>query len=248
MATARIAGQGASARKYDILTAIGAYGLAGDKLDQRLSLRLITLVTARYNWGQDLLAVGQREIARLWGVDERTVKREMARLRDMGWLTLRRQGARGRVSEYALGIEAILAGTRDHWAAVGPDLEARLSGAVPVPAGTVPAGTEADGPRGDSPAAQVIPFPAAEPEAEGRDAWSRAARRFAREAPAIHAAWVRGLVVQARGPEGVTLLAPSRFHASYVATHLADRLTRLCRAEEPGFGQLRILGPEGAEG
>jgi hypothetical protein len=81
MQTASIVGRNAAAHKYDILTAIGTYALSKGKHEQRLVLRLITLITARYNWGRDELAVGQREIARLWSVDERTVKREMAKLR-----------------------------------------------------------------------------------------------------------------------------------------------------------------------
>ena len=42
-------GRDAAARKYDIITALGAYALAGGKHDHRLVLRFITLVTARYN-------------------------------------------------------------------------------------------------------------------------------------------------------------------------------------------------------
>jgi len=91
-------GRDAAARKYDIITALGAYALAGGKHDHRLVLRFITLVTARYNWARNELAVGQREIAQLWSVDERTVKREMAKLRGCGWLVVKRQGARGRVT------------------------------------------------------------------------------------------------------------------------------------------------------
>ena len=78
---ARPVGRGAGARKYDILTALGAYALAQDKHMQRRVLRFLTLMTARYNWARNHLAVGQREIARLWAVDTRTVKREMAALR-----------------------------------------------------------------------------------------------------------------------------------------------------------------------
>ena len=77
-------GRSAAAFKYDLLTVMGAFALAQEKGRQRLVLRLMTLVTARYNWARDELAVGQREIARLWQVDERTVKREMAKLRAMG--------------------------------------------------------------------------------------------------------------------------------------------------------------------
>ena len=95
MQTLRPVGRGASARKYDILTALGAFALAQGKHEQRRVLRLMTLITARYNWARDELAVGQRESARLWAVDERTVKREMARLKAAGWLVVKRQGAFG---------------------------------------------------------------------------------------------------------------------------------------------------------
>jgi hypothetical protein len=39
----------------------------------------MALITMRYNWQRDELTTGQGEIAPLWSVDERTVKREMAR-------------------------------------------------------------------------------------------------------------------------------------------------------------------------
>jgi hypothetical protein len=223
MAMTRPTGQGASARKYDIISAIGAHGLAGDKVAQRLALRLITLITARYNWGRDELAVGQREIARLWSVDERTVKREMARLRDLGWLVLRRQGARGHVSSYALNLPAILTATQGHWASVGSDLSERLSG--PVPAGTEP---------------NVIPFPAPAPQTPPEGHWARVSERFRAEQPALHAAWVQPLMLQADDAQTLTLAAPSRFHGSYVRTHLLDTLLRLCRAERPGITALVI--------
>jgi hypothetical protein len=98
MQVKRPAGRHASVVKYDILTALGAFALSQPKSPQRLVLRFMTLVTARYNWSRNELAVGQREIAKLWTVDERTVKREMAKLRAMGWLVVKKQGVRGRVS------------------------------------------------------------------------------------------------------------------------------------------------------
>ena len=137
MQTAKLVGRNAAAQKYDILTALGSYALACDKHQQRLVLRLITLVTARYNWGRNELAVGQREIARLWSVDERTVKREMAKLRALGWLVVHRQGARGRVTQYGMSIEHILESTRDTWKNVGPDFDLRMQG-DPEPAKVVP--------------------------------------------------------------------------------------------------------------
>ena len=115
MYIAKIAGRKAAAQKYDILTALGAHALSQGKHEQRLVLRLMTLVTARYNWNRDELAVGQREIARLWSVDERTVKREMAKLRALGLLVVHRQGARGRVTQYGLSVERILETTEPIW-------------------------------------------------------------------------------------------------------------------------------------
>ncbi|QUS37321.1 DnaA N-terminal domain-containing protein [Falsirhodobacter algicola] len=219
MAVARLTGQGAASRKYDLLTAIGAAGLAGGPADQRLALRLIVLITARYDWRRDRLATGQREIAALWSVDERTVKREMARLRERGWLVLRRQGGRGRVAEYGLGLAQLLQDTAPHWAAIGPDLEERLTPS-PVPAGT----------------SQVIPFP----QPEGEDPWTRILQSFAAEAPVLYSTWLRQLRPGPLQGGELHLHAPSRFHASYVQTHLALRI--LAAGRENGIHALRIEG------
>ena len=62
MLSAKATGQGSAARKYDLITAIGAYGLARDKHLQRLMLRLIILITARYNWARDELAVASARL------------------------------------------------------------------------------------------------------------------------------------------------------------------------------------------
>ena len=45
----RPVGREASSRKYDLLSALMAHGLAGDKHRQRLVLRLMALITTRYN-------------------------------------------------------------------------------------------------------------------------------------------------------------------------------------------------------
>jgi hypothetical protein len=139
MLQTKAVGPGSAARKYDLITSLGAHALSLGKSEQRMVLRLITLVTARYNWGRDELSVGQREIAKLWSCNERTVKREMAKLRGMGWLVVKRQGARGRVTQYSLAAENILQMTAPTWAAVGPDFVIRMEGqpeqnkVVPLP-------------------------------------------------------------------------------------------------------------------
>ncbi|WP_281827055.1 hypothetical protein [Jannaschia rubra] len=201
--------------KYDLLTALGAHACRSDKHAQRLVLRLMTLVTARYDWRHDRLSTGQREIAALWAVDERTVKREMAKLRERGWLVLRHPAARGRVACYGLGVPAILADTRRAWGAVGPDFEARLAGPVPEGQG-----------------ANVIPFPEGSgPGGEAAPAgpWGEVAARFRAADAAAHAAWIAPLRFEGVADGVLRLRAPSAFHASFVRTHLAGTLADLAR-------------------
>lgn len=225
MLTVKPVGRNAAALKYDLLTALGTFALSQDKGPQRLVLRLMTLITARYNWARDELTVGQREIARLWHVDERTVKREMAKLRAMGWLVVTRQGARGRVSEYGLGIDRILADTALVFAAVGPDFEARL-GASP----------ESD--------ANVVPLPVkptAAPEIPDGTEWSLAQAILHTQDSANFAVWFRELKREGRAGGRLTLSAPSRFHASYVSTHLLSRLTAACQSIDDTVSSVTVI-------
>ena len=122
----RPVGREAASRKYDILSALMAFALSNDKHVQRQVLRVMALITTRYNWQRDELTMGQGEIARLWSVDDRTVKREMARLRAQGWLVLKRQGARGRVSSYGIDLNRMLEDTRPAWPLIGEDFISRL--------------------------------------------------------------------------------------------------------------------------
>jgi hypothetical protein len=227
MLTVKPVGRNAAAMKYDLLTALGTHALSRDKGLQRSVLRLITLITARYNWARDELTVGQREIARMWHVDERTVKREMAKLRAMGWLLVTRQGARGRVSEYGLGIDRILADTAQVFAAVGPDFEARL-GAAP----------ESD--------ANVVPLPmktaaTAAPEIPDGTEWSLARAILHTQDSANFAAWFKALKREGRAGGRLTLTAPSRFHASYINTHLLSRLTAACQSIDGTVSSVTVV-------
>ncbi|MEP5376665.1 MAG: hypothetical protein ABJQ14_12890, partial [Hyphomicrobiales bacterium] len=213
-------GQGASALKYDLLTAMGTMALASPKGKQRLILRLMTLITARYNWGRDELAVGQREIARMWHVDERTVKREMSKLRALGWLTVKRQGVRGRVTEYGLSIKLILADTQPHWSAVGPDFDLRLS----------------QGDDSEQQDSKIVPLPVktqvAAPDVQSGEEWVLAQAVLYREDAAIYGAWFKGLVRSGRAGGRVMLTAPTRFHARYVTTHHLNRLLSACQTAD----------------
>ncbi|SFR15842.1 hypothetical protein [Poseidonocella sedimentorum] len=211
-------GRGAASRKYDLITALGTLALAQGKSDQRRALRLITLITARYNWSRDELAVGQAEIARLWSCDPRTVKREMAQLRANGWLVLKRQGVRGRVAQYGLGIEAIFDASRPGWDRVGPDFAHRMRG---------------DSDEAAAPDPKVVAFPSggtAPPDLSDGSEWSLAQALIYQDHPGAYAAWLRALTREGRAGGRLTLRAPSRFHARYVQTHLIGLMTRAIEA------------------
>jgi hypothetical protein len=220
-------GRAAASRKYDLLTALGAWALARGKTDQRMALRLMTLVTARYNWSREELAVGQREIARMWACDERTVKREMARLRALGWLVVKRQGARGRVAEYRLDIDAVLDATRPQWEAVGPDYELRMSGHA-EPAG-----------------AEIVPLPVrgevAAPDLSAGTEWALALGLLHQEDVGVYATWLKPLQRAERSGGRLTLRAPSRFHASYVNTHYLPRILRACQVMDEAVTEVVLV-------
>lgn len=220
MIAGKLVGRNAASRKYDLIAALGAHALSADKHRQRLVLRLITLITARYNWRLEELCVGQREIARLWAVNERTVKREMATLRNMGWLQVKKQGVRGRVSVMTLDLDRLWRDTAESWPAVGPDFEARMVEQTPQPA--------------DS---NVVPLNLpqnAMPEGEG--AWPEICRTLEAEDPAGYRHWFSRLELDHTENGCLGLLAPNRFIASYVETHLT---AQLMRAAYPVLGPIR---------
>lgn len=184
----------------------------------------MTLVTARYDWQKDRLMTGQSEIARLWSVDPRTVKRDMARMREMGWLVLRIPAAKGRVACYGLGLDAILRDTRPHWDAVGPDFLARM--APPSP-------------QSDIPRSNVVAFV---PNDAGPAWWQEICAAFQSGDTAAYSAWIAPMSAR-EVDEQPTVIAPTTFHANYVITHYADELDRLARR----FGLLgvSVQGPGG---
>lgn len=220
-------GQNGAARKYDLLSVLGAHGLAGGKTGQRLALRLICLITARYNWQTNELSVGQGEIARLWSVDLRTVKREMAVLRTRGWLVEKRGAARGRVTLYGLAIDRILADTQGDWPKVGSDLVARLGAATPA---EIP------------PISNVVRFAPIAVADGDPSLWGRARAILQAENATAFAAWIAGLDAPSLDNGQVGLRAPSAFHANYVATHLANGILAALKRVDPSVTMLRVQG------
>jgi len=225
MLQTKIAGRGAGARKYDLISALGAHALALGKHEQRLVLRFLTLITARYNWGRNELCVGQREIARMWACNERTVKREMAKLRVLGWLVVKRQGARGRVTQYGLDIDVMMQATRGTWDAIGPDFTLRQEG-VQRPAQDT-----------------VVPFPGqtpAPPDISTADEWGLAQTVLHAQDPARYGAWLAALSKADRAGGRLILRAPSRFHAAYVTTHLIPVILAACRGVDADVATVEL--------
>lgn len=231
--TRPVAGPGAAALKYDILTALLVMAAQGAAVEARLALRLSLLITARYNWRQGHFAVGQKELARMWGVSERTAKREMAALRAHGWISVMVPSARGRVAQYRIEMAQVLRATAPHWAAVGPDFTARMSG-VPDPE----VRTQDN----------VVPLhPEIPPELPPEDdtGWHAAARILQHQDPALYAAWFKDLVPVALERGTLTLRAPSRFIASYVETHYKNRLMAAFLQVGPSICMLHVVSPQG---
>jgi hypothetical protein len=235
----KLVGPEGASQKYDILTALGSFALAGPPGTQRLVLRFITLVTARYNWRLEQLSVGQREIARLWSVDERTVKREMAKLRELGWIVLETPARRGRVACYGLDLPAIREATRGAWERVGGDFEARMGGVAPPSDDTVVPFPRPEGARAE----RAVP----EFAAASDDAWIAISVGLRAEDPAIYANWFEGLRFESGAEGALVLVAPSAFHANYIRTHFADRLLRATRSA-PNVRSVSIVagGPDTA--
>ena len=225
----RLIGPGAGSVKYDILTALGLIGLHGIGGMQMSMLRLTAMVTARYNWRADEVSVGQRDLARMWGVNERTVKREVKRLTEMRLLLCVRRGVRGRVAAYRLNLPEIAGRSRGLWAAVGPDFAERMTALEPAGAKVV----------------QLHPAPpAAEAGEEGQGGqtgtWRAVRARLRARDPALFASWFDGLQFVERDGSDIVLRAASVFVGRYVETHLAPVLHAAIEAELGPFDRLRI--------
>ena len=226
MNTVRLTGPDAGVIKYDLLTALSVAGLNGPAGLQVSLMRLIAAVTARYNWRSDELVVGQRDLARMWSVNERTVKREMKRLGALGILVCTRPGVRGRVGAYRLNQARIAAMSRECWALVGPDFEARMQARY----------------RPD--AVKVVQLQDYAEAAQGRGVsalpgtWDKAMARLARQDPHRFEAWYARLEFAGCDGGVLSLRCPSKFAQRYIEQHL---LRALVSAVEEELGPIDRL-------
>lgn len=230
MRVAKPVGRNAPALKYDILSALAVHALSGDKHRHRSILRIMTLITTRYNWRSNELSIGREEIARLWSVNERTVKREMARLRSVGWIAVKRPAARGRVAVYELDLKQIMLDTVEVWPVIGSDFQDRMQ----------------QDPSPDTPNTNVVPFqtkPAMPPPA-GDDVWAQVQSILHGRDPELWASWFQHLAEAERAGGCVTLIAPSRFMADYIAQKWSARVLAAYGRVDPSVRTLRIEAAE----
>lgn len=224
MLAAKTIGRSSGVLKYDILSALSVFALNGDKHRQRTVLRLQALITTRYNWGRNELSIGRREIAKLWAVEERTVKREMSRLRTSGWLSVKHPAARGRVAVYALDLECILEASRVYWPSMGPDFVLRMEHLLdpaPIPDES-----------------NVVPF---QTPPRNTDVWGQVAQILQQRDTKRYTAWFQHLSQDHIDDGTLILRAPSRFLAQYVESHFGAELEKLLCGVDPDLSGVRIL-------
>ncbi|WP_042245786.1 DnaA N-terminal domain-containing protein [Paracoccus sp. PAMC 22219] len=228
MKATRSTGPHASVQKYDLLTAMAIAGLNGKAVFQTSMLRLVALVTARYNWKLDELTVGQRDLARMWSVDERTVKREIKRLLGSEILVQLRPGVRGRVAAYRLNQDEIYRRSESHWEEVGPDFAARMD-------------TNRHDPRAVGPTVVRVDFrPATAPDYQEETAWGRTCSRLSDMDPDLYKSWFSALVFEDFEQGSLRLRAPSSFVAKYIVTHHLKRLQDVATSEFGSISKVEI--------
>lgn len=221
-----LTGPRAGTLKYDLITALGVAGLHGSKSEQVSALRLITLLTARYNWRRDEVAIGQTELAKLWAVDSRTVIRELKRLKALRLLETRRSAARGRVAVYRLNMIGVRQFSERSWPKVGPDFEDRANEVLPDTSGSVVRVDFANQPASNAP----IP--------SGSKPWVSMLEHLSAKEPQLYQNWYARLQFIGFEDGHLSLTAPSRFVARYIETHLARQLRE---AADQSFGPVERI-------
>lgn len=218
----RLTGPHAAVWKYDLLSALSVHALSSGVTHRTTVLRLIAAITARYDWQRDEMSIGREALATLWNVSMPTVKRELQRLKGLGFLVVSRPGVRGRVAAYRLGRAAIEDATAAAWPRIGADFVARMTG--PATPGNVVA----------------FPGPPPDPEGEAEEPigarWA-AALKVAQ--PGAFRAWFSAVQARREGRD-VIFTAPSAFVAHHIETHFPADLLHAARYQWPDCASIRV--------
>lgn len=225
---AKITGPGSASAKYDVLTALLVLATQGEGVEARLALRLSLLITARYNWRRGSFAVGQKELGRMWGVTERTVKREMAELRGRGWIAVDVPAARGRVASYRIEFDCVLRATEPFWEAVGTDFANRL---------------EQDQSKANSTNVVQLSEIKSHTIVFESGFWGNVCQLLYKKDPSCYRAWFAKLHFVKLQTGTLLLNAPTSFLANYVRCHLLEDLIVAAREIDDSVLTAEILSP-----
>jgi hypothetical protein len=244
--TSALHGRHASVVKYDILAALGAAAFAKGALAKDLAHRLSVLIVARYNWLGNELSIGRQQLAQLWNVDERRVKRLIGDLKSCGVLSVKRPGVRGRVTVYSLDLHAIAEITRPFWSRLGPDFVARLD--AHFPEGTAEPCGESVSDAGQSPHPTTDTDDHAEPgrpETSASASVERVLKAVAKEIPPpSFRRWIAPLRPE-RDREKIVFRADNAFMAHYVEREFGDLLARTARRLFPDVTRVAVEADSG---
>lgn len=218
MEVKKLVGPGAASMKYDVLTALSVMGLHGTPGFQVSMARLCALITSRYNWKADHFCVGQPEMARMWHVTERTVKREIRRWTDDRILICARKGVRGRVGAYRLNMPRVFELSRQIWEAVGSDYAERMTELDPSRTSSVV--------RVDF--ARSTPVEGVPPDGTS---WAAVSARLQSLHPDKHRNWIAPLKFVSDTGSRYTLAARSGFVVGYLETHFIGIIADAVAAE-----------------
>ncbi|MCK0097309.1 hypothetical protein MWU60_17155 [Yoonia sp. F2084L] len=226
----RLTGVKASSLKYDLLTALTVAGLHLDARHQISTARLTLLITARYNWRLDEFCVGQRDLARMWNVTERTVKREIKYWLEKRIVICKRQGVRGKVGAYRLNYAEIYRLSAPYWQSVGPDFQERMTETHPVKeAKVVAVDFRNKGTTPQDPVAQ-----------KDTTTWRAACQRMKDLHPEHYRNWIALLSFGSDDQETLALTAHNTFVAHYIQTHLMPILHEAVEATLGPRRRIRI--------
>lgn len=106
----------------------GLIRAAGFKPELKLTLIYLT----SFNWGAQGCRPTQKQIARDLGIDLRTVRRHVRKLKDLGYVLVERQNGRSR-TKYVLNLSSFVADTCDLFVGQGADTDDRHNGGAGVP-------------------------------------------------------------------------------------------------------------------
>lgn len=217
--------------KYDILSALAVAALSQKDRTRIDYFRLIALITSRYDWLRGEVSIGHSQLAELWSIDVRSVKRQIAYYADAGLMKKSRAGVRGRVTVYEIDLLKLIATTRPTLAKIGPDLEERLEQFCGAAAQSDSAQESAEKKALGEINTDRVSEPSSEgallrpaSSSDGEDARILSAVRCALS-PSAFERWFKDVTIRKVSSGAIEFLFPTKFTADYVERTFEKQLT-----------------------